>query len=269
MPYYAVAAGHQIGIFLTWAETQTQIKGYKGAVYKKFPSEAEAQTFIDINQSTQSLNTDTPTTTTNFDYYVYTDGSCINNGKPNAKAGMGVYFGPDDPRNVSRSITGKQSNNTGELTALIAAHHLIKADATAGKRIAVISDSKYGIRCATSYGKKCAASDWAEDVPNKDLVKLAYDLYSASPNITLIHVLAHTHKTDIHSVGNAEADRLANAAVGLTEKEKAPDNKLYLNVPYAQKDAAKAQGARWDPKKKKWYVFTDSEHAAALQTQFP
>lgn len=30
--------------------------------------------------------------------------------------------------------------------------------------------------------------------------------------------------------------------------------KVYLNVPYAQKDAAKALGARWDPALKKWYV---------------
>lgn len=30
--------------------------------------------------------------------------------------------------------------------------------------------------------------------------------------------------------------------------------KTYLNVPYAQKDAAKALGARWDPANKKWYV---------------
>jgi hypothetical protein len=30
--------------------------------------------------------------------------------------------------------------------------------------------------------------------------------------------------------------------------------KTYLNVPYAQKDAAKALGARWDPAQKKWYV---------------
>lgn len=28
----------------------------------------------------------------------------------------------------------------------------------------------------------------------------------------------------------------------------------YLNVPYAQKDAAKALGARWDAVHKKWYV---------------
>ncbi|MDD2762035.1 MAG: DUF5710 domain-containing protein, partial [Methylomonas sp.] len=31
-------------------------------------------------------------------------------------------------------------------------------------------------------------------------------------------------------------------------------SKIYLNVPYAQKDAAKALGARWDPANKKWYV---------------
>lgn len=31
-------------------------------------------------------------------------------------------------------------------------------------------------------------------------------------------------------------------------------SKTYLNVPYAQKDAAKALGARWDAASKKWYV---------------
>jgi len=30
--------------------------------------------------------------------------------------------------------------------------------------------------------------------------------------------------------------------------------KLYLNVPFAEKDQAKALGARWDPAVKKWYV---------------
>lgn len=32
------------------------------------------------------------------------------------------------------------------------------------------------------------------------------------------------------------------------------DARTYLNVPYAQKDEAKALGARWDPAQKKWYV---------------
>ncbi|QWF71808.1 hypothetical protein KEF85_04875 [Methylomonas paludis] len=32
------------------------------------------------------------------------------------------------------------------------------------------------------------------------------------------------------------------------------DAKIYLNVPYPEKDAAKALGARWDAANKKWYV---------------
>ncbi|MEE9339678.1 MAG: DUF5710 domain-containing protein [Methylococcaceae bacterium] len=32
------------------------------------------------------------------------------------------------------------------------------------------------------------------------------------------------------------------------------NSKVYLNVPYAEKDAAKALGAKWDAAKKKWYV---------------
>ena len=28
----------------------------------------------------------------NYRIFIYTDGSCINNGKPNAKAGIGIYF---------------------------------------------------------------------------------------------------------------------------------------------------------------------------------
>lgn len=32
------------------------------------------------------------------------------------------------------------------------------------------------------------------------------------------------------------------------------DSKIYLNVPYAEKDAAKALGARWDAANKSWYI---------------
>jgi len=33
-----------------------------------------------------------------------------------------------------------------------------------------------------------------------------------------------------------------------------PDEVTYLNVPFSQKDDAKALGARWDGNKKRWYV---------------
>jgi hypothetical protein len=35
--------------------------------------------------------------------------------------------------------------------------------------------------------------------------------------------------------------------------------KTYLNVPFAQKDAAKALGAKWDAIHKKWYVPADKD----------
>jgi hypothetical protein len=32
------------------------------------------------------------------------------------------------------------------------------------------------------------------------------------------------------------------------------DSRIYLSVPYTDKDAAKSLGASWDPVNKKWYV---------------
>ncbi|MEI6145674.1 MAG: DUF5710 domain-containing protein [Methylococcales bacterium] len=35
--------------------------------------------------------------------------------------------------------------------------------------------------------------------------------------------------------------------------------KIHLNVPFAQKDEAKALGARWDAALKKWYITNDKD----------
>ena len=42
-----------------------------------------------------SLNNKSENNENNFipDYYVYTDGACSNNGKCNAQAGIGIFFG--------------------------------------------------------------------------------------------------------------------------------------------------------------------------------
>ena len=39
--------------------------------------------------------------------------------------------------------------------------------------------------------------------------------------------------------------------------------KIYLNVPFPEKDKAKALGARWDANAKKWYYINPNDvHAA-------
>jgi hypothetical protein len=45
------------------------------------------------------------------------------------------------------------------------------------------------------------------------------------------------------------------------------DSKIYLNVPYTQKDAAKALGAKWDAANKKWYVPANKDITLFAQWQ--
>ena len=152
---------------------------------------------------------------------VYTDGSCINNGKANAKAGIGVYFGENDQRNVSERVIGKkQTNNTGELQAIIKVFQILhKEIITEKQRIDIYTDSEYAIKCATSYGYKIYNSNSDKPIPNKDLVVTIYRLFKENKNAKLHHVKAHTSNVDVHSIGNCEADRLANEAVNNSEQK--------------------------------------------------
>lgn len=198
--------------------------------------------------------------------FVYTDGSCIHNGKPNAKAGIGVYFGKNDKRNVSRRVKGKQSNNTAELTAIIEVFTILKKELN--NHIAIYTDSQYSMRCATSYGRKMESIQWKKDFPNKLLVKTIYNLFKNHKNVKLFHIKAHSGKQDKHSLGNEEADRLANESIGVKKDSSKVIKKIYLNVPYAQKEIAKKLGAKWDRSKKKWFTEDKNEHKNELIKMF-
>jgi len=288
MPYYAVANGRNNGIFMSWDECNNSIKEYKNAIFKKFDTEKEAIDFIQKNNSNIDISRiQKRNKITSFfdieqkkckienidefipDFYVYTDGACSNNGKENASAGIGIFFGIDDIRNVSKKIEGKQTNNTAELSAIIETYSIIENDIRNGKKIAIVSDSEYAIKCVSFYGEKCYQKGWITDIPNKELVKIAYELYKAKSNIQFIHVKAHTNKTDIHSFGNDNADKLANIAIGCTI---CPYNtssiKVYLIVPYVKKDEIKKLGGKWDNNKKKWYIYDDNENIEQILSIF-
>ena len=44
--YYAVKVGKVTGVFETWEECEASVKGYPGALYKSFKSEAEAYAYM-------------------------------------------------------------------------------------------------------------------------------------------------------------------------------------------------------------------------------
>ena len=193
MSYYAVANGFTTGVFTNWNDCNESIKGYKNAKYKKFKTKEEAINFINEYNNAPNANRQ-PRISSFFastedrskdkikdkieewvpDYYVYTDGACINNGKIDALSGVGVYFGENDARNVSRCFEGKQTNNTAELMAIIETYDIIKDDIENGKKIGIVSDSEYAIKCVSSYGEKCNKKHWCVDIPNKELVKKGY-----------------------------------------------------------------------------------------------
>jgi len=196
--------------------------------------------------------------------YIYTDGGCNNNGKKNAKAGMGIYLGENDPRNVSEEIeayNGKKTNNIAELKAIIRVYDILKTEIDNKQRVVICSDSDYSIRCCTTYGRRLKSQGWVDgkkDIPNLGLVKEGVLLYDSLPNVTFKHVMAHTGQQDRHSIGNDHADRLASMSIGNLSKDAPPTRvqtpKIYINVAYHNKDDAKSKGAKWDKGKKKWYV---------------
>ena len=88
--------------------------------------------------------------------------------------------------------------------------------------------------------------------PEVSLVKIIYERISHYSNqIFFKHVFSHTGKEDFFSKGNDHADKLANKAIGVTS---CPYEKIYLKVSYEEKDDAKLLGAKWDFKKKKWFI---------------
>lgn len=54
--FYAVAKGHKPGIYGTWNECKAQVHQFPGAVFKKFPSQEAAQTFIREKTSSSKGN---------------------------------------------------------------------------------------------------------------------------------------------------------------------------------------------------------------------
>ena len=179
MSFYAVINGRTPGIFTSWNECKTSIHGYKGALYKKCSTKEDAETFIHIKDQTVDGKMN----------YVYTDGSYSKKG-----AGIGVFFGIDDPRNISEKLGPNNTNQTAELIAIL---RVLQMNMT--ENITIVSDSEYAIRCIMGYYK----------TSHTDIVNEAKRLFTSNTNIKFMHVKAHTGKSDIHSIGNFHADRLA------------------------------------------------------------
>ena len=126
---------------------------------------------------------------------VFTDGSCLDNGRKNPRAGWAAVF-PDRPDlDCSGKVEGLQTNNRAEMTAIIKALEVSEGP------IRVFTDSEFVIKIVTGQ--------WKARI-NLDLVERLGELVKKR-EVGWTHVRAHTKRDDWASKWNSEADLRAKA----------------------------------------------------------
>ena len=168
---------------------------------------------------------------------VFSDGSCVHNGKPGARAGVGVYAthdGKEIHRHSAPLLKSEpQTNQRAELQALFYALRFIQATGGGppgwvrpggppgwvrpGGPATLYTDSQYSINCVTVWSTAWKAKGWLKadkkPVLHQDILKPMVELWETlKATTTLNHVAAHTGRGDPISRGNAVADQLATAA---------------------------------------------------------
>jgi len=167
---------------------------------------------------------------------VFTDGSCVGNGRNCAKGGIGIHFPNGELPDISKKF--KLNPITNQRTELYAIYYTLKYIkcnlGLNGKTIVIKTDSMYSINALTLWIKKWKKNNWLtnEEKPvlNQDIIR-AVDKYLQKYSVILLHVNAHTGGTDYDSIHNDIADKLSRQA---TCDQSESDN-LSISSPYKTK----------------------------------
>ncbi|KAF4973041.1 hypothetical protein FSARC_539 [Fusarium sarcochroum] len=243
--FYALAVGKQPGIYEDWGEVQSRIIGVSGPKYMKFSTRGDAEDYIREKgtqetcdalglgskaeptqqytgaafepvketkpDSIQEPNPTAPKPGPDGDILkVYTDGSSLGNGQAGSRAGLGVFFGIDDKRNLAERLPGEpQTNQRAELLAMLRALEIVPL--TQG--VQIWSDSQYSIKCVTLWAPSWQKRNWRTsgggEVKNQDIIRnlLAKVKERTDAGTTTTFQWVKGHSTD---KGNQGADNLAN-----------------------------------------------------------
>uniref|UniRef100_A0A1I7UCW8 ribonuclease H n=1 Tax=Caenorhabditis tropicalis TaxID=1561998 RepID=A0A1I7UCW8_9PELO len=135
---------------------------------------------------------------------VYTDGSCRNQGNPNAVAGYGVFWGQGHANNRSGTVSGHQDSNRAELRAAQQAIQTASRQGYSG--INIHSDSHY-VRNSINNSAKYQSAP-----ANRDLMQSINSMKS-NVSVNTQHVKGHSGH-----IGNSQAHSLARNAANSGKK---------------------------------------------------
>ena len=199
--FYAVRQGRVPGVYTTWADCEKQVKGFGGAIYKSFPTEAEARAFVD--DSGLSLSDFMSAKLSEHKHVIaYIDGS-YNKGSNTVGAG-GVIFLNGERKTFSFSSTDERYtafwNVSGEL---LAAMYVMKYTV------------EHGIPECSLYYDYMGIEMWATKRWKRN--NALTQQYAAFYDSIKDQVCVHFHKVAAHTgdTYNEMADVLAKQGAGI------------------------------------------------------
>lgn len=156
--------------------------------------------------------------------HVYTDGSCVHNGGKKAFGGIGGFFGPGDPRNISECVRfgpdvhGAVTNQATEILACLRAIERAAENST-DNTIVVLTDSEYVVKSMNVWAYSWYRNGWKNKkgapIANVANMRRLFELKRAL-GARFVHVPAHTDEPAEKGsrawfdwFGNAQADELA------------------------------------------------------------
>ena len=226
--YYVVWKGEKTGVFEKWDQVKSYTQGRADAQFMGFMSKAEADNAYSgtytkaltqralktpkskaAKPSTNSQNSPVSSSTTTFDYQIYSDGACSPN--PGASGtGMVIYKETNAIEYWYGLHEANGTNNTAELNGLLTAFRYAKSLLSKKElKIEILSDSKYSIDCITKWAKGWKQKGWTrgkgEEIKNLAIIQQCYELYNEiAGSIKISHVKGHANIE-----GNELADRMA------------------------------------------------------------
>ena len=133
---------------------------------------------------------------------VYTDGSCLNNGKVNAQCGSGIWFEEGSEHNRAIRVPGPdQSNQIGELAAIIIALEIVPNFIP----LTIKTDSRYAMDGLTTHLPSWENQGWINIANKQWFQRAAYLLRKRTAKTRFKWVKGHNG-----DLGNEMSDLLAN-----------------------------------------------------------
>jgi len=224
--YYAVARGRKPGIYRNWPDAQAQVSGFNGALYRGFPTLAEAEEWLKNPGRPARRDAVTKSGKSNDmklageGVTIYTDGGSINNPGP---GGFGIVQIYGDQRREMSGGFRLTTNNRMELYAVIfALRHLEHRDVP----VTIFTDSSYVVNginkgWAESWRKRGWIKSDKKPAVNPDLWSELLDLISPL-DITFVWVRGHS--------GNPLNERCDELAVSSARKKNLPPDKGYEGI---------------------------------------